>query len=71
MFLLSLFSLVRNVRKTTNPKIWAGVLEEIPLAVVPSAKGNLTQHLLSYSGGFLLGLRPKFWDLVLCAVYLS
>ena len=26
-----LFSLVRNVRKTTNPKIWAGVLEEIPL----------------------------------------
>ena len=26
-----LFSLVRNVRKTTNPKIWAGVLEEIAL----------------------------------------
>ena len=30
-----LFSLVRNVRKTTNPKIWAGVLEKIPLAVGP------------------------------------
>ena len=25
--------MLRNVRKTTNPKIWAGVLEEIPLLV--------------------------------------
>ena len=38
MFLLFLFSLVRNVRKTTNPKIWAGVLEEIPL--IPSNKSK-------------------------------
>ena len=52
-----LFSLVRNVRKTTNPKIWAGVLEEIPLTLISS-------KMQFYKSNCRHNYFDKFWRLL-------